>query len=155
MSKLMTRKFDNKAMHGVQLAGLVFSIVLITGCETPKPVPVSIPGGPTPIARAAVSGVAQYISDQYSINPDCTSAGIPTTKILEAPKHGTITFVQESGYTNFAKDNQRFECNKQKSPMVKIIYTSNPDFVGSDSTKIMTIYPGGTFRNETYEITVK
>lgn len=155
MIKLMAGKSGSKAIHTVPFAGLVFSVLFIAGCETPKPVPVRIPGAPTPTARAAISGVAQNINDQYSINPDCTSAGTPTMKILEAPMHGTITFIQETGYTNFSRDNQRFECNKLQLPMVKVIYTSFPDYVGSDNAKVMAIYPGGTFKNETYDITVK
>jgi len=136
-------------------SGLTLIFVLLAGCETPKPVPVTVPGAPAPIAKAAISGVPQSINDDYSINADCSSAGLPVIKIIDSPEHGTITLKEEPGYTNFSKDNQRFECNKQKVPMVKVVYTSVPNYVGSDRAKIMVIYPGGNFRYMVFEITVK
>jgi len=44
-------------------------------------------------------------------------------------------------YSAFPNDNQRYECNKKKSPLVNILYQSNSGYVGPDTAKIKVIFP--------------
>ena len=75
-------------------------------------------------------------------------------RILAQPAHGSLSIVDTFGYTWYGKDNQRFECNKQKSPMRQLIYTSTPDFVGADTFKVSVLYADGNLREEIFNVTV-
>lgn len=135
--------------------GWVATLLALTSCESPKPVPVTIPGAVAlPTVKAAISGKPQHVAAYYYLNPDCTSVDLPVVRILAQPAHGSVSIEDASGYTWYGKDNQRFECNKQKSPMRQIVYTSAPDFVGPDTFKISVLYADGNLREETFNVTV-
>ena len=43
------------------------------------------------IARTVPSGINQRIDFLASVNPDCTSIGLPTVRLVEGPSNGVVT----------------------------------------------------------------
>ena len=80
----------------------------------------------------------------YSINPDCTSIGFASVRVIEQPQHGRITVENGTGFTNFPAANPRAECNKRRSDGVAIIYEPEPGYTGSNSVDFETIYATGS-----------
>jgi hypothetical protein len=91
----------------------------------------------------------------YSMNPDCTSMGFATVRIIEQPKHGRISVENGTGFTSFPQSNQRYECNKKRSDGVVVVYEPDSGFTGTDSVNIDAIYPLGTSNKRHYSIEVK
>ena len=91
----------------------------------------------------------------YSVNPDCTSMGFATVRIIEQPKHGRLTVENGTGFTSFPQNNQRYECNKKRSDGVIVVYEPDSGFIGTDSVNIDAIYPSGTSGKRHYSIEVK
>lgn len=162
---LSNTSIANGKMQLIRYAGIIISIPVLTGCVAVAPGAVS-PGAVTtsanaaPIAaktytKAALSGTIQQITNYSYLNPDCTTQGVPSVRVVEAPAHGKITLEEGLGYTAFSKDNQRYECNKHKSPMIKVMYQSEAGYVGSDAAKLEAIYFDGNFRNDSFNIVVK
>ena len=91
----------------------------------------------------------------YALNPDCSSVGIPTVRIIEQPHNGNITVENGTGYSNFPPENQRYECNKRKSEGVVVVYDPHPGFTGADSITLDFITPRGLELKRHYSIEVK
>jgi hypothetical protein len=59
--------------------------------------------------------------------------------IAEPPAHGTVTIENGTGFTRFAQNNQRFACNRSRSPcgfIVRrrpIVFVTLSDPIGSGS----------------------
>jgi hypothetical protein len=106
-------------------------------------------------ARAVASDKQLRLDFVYTLNPDCTSIGFATIRIIEQPKHGKITVENGTGFTSFAKDNLRYECNKSRSDGVVIVYEPESEFKGTDSVFIDAIFASGTSQKRHYTIEVK
>ena len=125
--------------------------------ETPPPAPAPAqPAGPKlEFTRTVAADKKLRLDFLYSINPDCTSIGYATVRIIEQPKHGRITVENGTGFTNFAANNLRFECNKQRSEGVAITYEPDPGYLGPDSVNFDAIFAGGTLSKRHYAIDVR
>src|SRR3984893_17014500 len=83
--------------------------------SAPAPAPPSAPPGQNPAASAPkpaqpVELVRAVAADQklrldflYSINPDCSSIGFSTVRIIEPPRNGRLTVKNGAGFTNFPR----------------------------------------------------
>ena len=91
----------------------------------------------------------------YSINPDCTSIGFATVRVLEQPKHGTIAIANDTGYTNVPARNPRAECNKRRSDGVAVTYQPEPGYTGTDSISLDSILPSGFLSKRHYTVDVR
>ena len=91
----------------------------------------------------------------YSLNPDCSSNGFATIRILDQPKSGKIAVENGTGFSNFPQNNVRFDCNKRRSDGVLVIYEPNPGFAGSDTVMIDVIYVSGSSAQRRYAIEVR
>jgi hypothetical protein len=107
------------------------------------------------LTRAVASDQKLRLDFLYRLNPDCTSAGFATVRIIEPPRHGRITVENGTGFTNFPQSNQRYECNKSRSDGVIVMYEPDSGFTGTDSVNIDTIFPSGTSGKRHYSIEVK
>jgi len=105
-------------------------------------------------ARTVASDQKLRLDFLYTLNPDCTSMGFATVRILERPQHGTITVENGNGYTGFPQNNPRYECNKSQSEGVVLNYEPEAGFVGTDSINIDAIYPSGSSQKRHYAIHV-
>jgi hypothetical protein len=107
------------------------------------------------VSRAVAANQTLRLEFLYSINPDCSSIGFATVRVLEEPKHGKIRVVNEQGFTNFPSDNARHVCNTRKSEGVVVLYEPEPGYTGADSVIIDVIYASGNSAKRRYAIDVK
>ena len=91
--------------------------------------------------RAAPSGAKQRIDSFAALNADCSSMGQPIVQIKAPPSHGTLIPEQGEYFTNFPKENQRYDCNMKKSAGILLYDTSAPGFSGPDSAVVDIVFP--------------
>jgi transglutaminase-like putative cysteine protease len=124
--------------------------------------------GPPPSAAAAanrgqeveltrVTAAEQKIRIAFfsALEPDCSSAGETTVRVAERPQHGKLTIENGQAFTNFPKDNQRFECNTRKSGGTLVFYQPEAGYAGPDSIRLEVIGPRGDLFRRHYSIEVK
>jgi TonB family protein len=132
------------------LVACVFAI-LNNGCvSTPQNNAASMP-----IQKTTFSGTVQAVYQFYSLNADCTPNGSPTVEVLKAPSHGSIQVENVEGFTGYPSTNQRYECNKQKSPIVAVAYISEKAFVGTDIFTLKGIFPSGNTTTKEFVVSVE
>jgi hypothetical protein len=103
-----------------------------------------------------VSGERQRIDFIFALNPDCTTAGYATVRIISPPVNGELTTEPGVDYPAFSKENQRYQCNLKKSPVINVYYKSSPGYVGADTATIEWTDPSvSTARTRIFTITVK
>jgi hypothetical protein len=124
------------------------------------PVTATVPAAPAEpktveIRRTVAADRDMRIEFLYSINPDCTSMGFTTVRVIEQPKHGKITIENNTGFTNFPQSNPRVECNKRRSEGVAVIYQPEPGYTGADSLNFDAIFPSGSLSKRHYAIEVR
>jgi Domain of Unknown Function with PDB structure (DUF3857)/Transglutaminase-like superfamily len=107
------------------------------------------------LTRAVASDQTLHLDFLYALNPDCTSLGFATVRILDPPKHGKVTFENGTGFTTFPQENLRYECNKRRSDGVVLTYEPDSGFTGMDSINIDVIFASGFSRKRHYSIAVK
>jgi len=76
-------------------------------------------------------------------------------RILEKPQHGTLTVENGQGFTNYPKENQRYECNTRKSDGTLVFYEPESEFTGKDSITLDIIFPLGQSSKRHYSIEIK
>lgn len=134
------------------------TLMCLFGCAVAQPVPAPTPSSNTPRVYAAsvVSGARERIDFITSLNPDCTSPGYVTVRVITPPVHGELTTERGFDYSAYPTGNQRYQCNLKKSPVVNIYYKSSPGYVGSDTATIEQVSPIiAVARTSTYTITVR
>jgi hypothetical protein len=107
------------------------------------------------VTKSAISGVSLPLAFEYAINPDCSSRGLPTLRVLVPPNHGTVNLEAGSDFTSFSRENQRYDCNKNAVAGLHIVYTSSAGYVGDDRTEVEVISPDGFDRITSFQISVK
>jgi len=110
---------------------------------------------PTEVTRVAAAEQQVRVGFLTNLDPDCTSNAFASVRILDQPKHGEATLRQDTGFTNYPKENLRFECNKQRSDGTAVLYRSEAGFIGRDSVLIEIIYVDGRESSFRYWIDVK
>ena len=114
----------------------------------PKPAPVEI-------ARSAASEQRVRIGFLANVDPDCTSTPFANVRIVAPPQHGEATLSQDTGFTGYAKDNPRFECNQQRIDGTAVLYQSEAGYTGKDYLTVEIVYEDGRESNLRYAIEVK
>ena len=107
------------------------------------------------ISRTVPTGKNQRIDFLASVNPDCSSIGIPTVRLLEGPDNGVVTTDKAKDFLPFPKTNIRSKCNGRRVAGLKIFYQSTSEFFGVDRVKLLVISASGGEREATYSIQVK
>ena len=105
--------------------------------------------------KSVPSGINRQIDFLASINPDCSSIGFATVRLIEGPAHGVLTTDKGRDYRPFAKPNPRHACNKKRLAGLKVFYQSETGFVGTDRIRILVVAASGSEREATYEIRVR
>jgi hypothetical protein len=95
---------------------------------------------PLKLARAVAVGQKLRVEFLYAIEPGCSSMGVTRVQILEPPQHGKLTVENGQAFTSFAKENQRYGCDMQKSPGTFVFYEPAPGFAGKDSITLGIIF---------------
>lgn len=107
------------------------------------------------LARVVATGQKLRLEFLYAIQPDCSSAGQTIVRILEEPQHGTLAVENGQGFTNFPKENQRYECNIRKSDGTLVFYEPKSGYTGTDSVTLDIIFPLGQSSKRHYAIEVR
>jgi hypothetical protein len=102
--------------------------------------------------RIVPSGSNQQIDFFASVNPDCSSPGLPTVRLVDGPNQGTITTDKARDFLPFAPGNVRAACNRKRVAGVKLFYRSAKGFMGTDHVRILIISAAGTGREARYDI---
>src|SRR5262249_18581305 len=118
------------------------------GQETKQRFSIAVGGNPSALVATESPRVVALdhkieIDFIYAINADCSSVGLPIVRVLEQPRNGNVAVENGTGFSNFAADNQRYECNKRKSEGVSVVYDPRPGFTGTDSIELDIIFPRG------------
>jgi hypothetical protein len=117
----------------------------VCGCNTQAGIPpVAVPAGET-----------RKLNFFTSLNADCSYMGDPDIRITKYPLHGKLMIEKGFDYTAFKETNQRYDCNMKKVPGLRVLYTPDPGFVGTDSYSGELIFPNGGYDAGTVPITVK
>jgi hypothetical protein len=134
-----------------------FVLVSLCGCAVAQPASTPAPSSaPGTLVNTVVSGERQRIDFISVLNPDCTTAGYVTVRIITPPSHGELTTERGVDYPVYPKDNQRYQCNLKKVPLTNVYYKSNPGYVGTDTATIEMESPIiAIARTRTFMITVK
>jgi hypothetical protein len=107
------------------------------------------------IVRTVPSGKNQRIDFLASVNPDCSSMGTPTVRLVEGPNNGVVTTDKAKDFLPFPKGNVRSRCNGRRVSGLKIFYQSTVEFFGVDRMRLLVISASGGEREATYVIQVK
>jgi hypothetical protein len=110
---------------------------------------------PSELTRAAAAGQQVRVGFLTNIDPDCSSTPFASVRIVEQPKHGEAALKDDTGFTNFAKENSRFECNKQRSDGTAVLYRGEEGYTGKDSVTVEIVYVDGRESGAHYSIDVK
>ena len=110
---------------------------------------------PAELTRVAAAEQRVRIGFLTNIEPDCSSTPFASVRMVEEPKHGEATLKEDTGFTNFPKENPRFECNAQRSDGTAILYRSEAGYTGKDSLTVHFVYADGRESSLRYMIDVK
>jgi dienelactone hydrolase len=133
-----------KAVAGCQLYA-VDNVVVWSG-QKPSP----------PVLRATVpAGATARLNFVRSVNPDCSSRGMPKVWLVQAPAHGAATVAPRSDFPRFPANNPLATCNAVRVPGQAVEYAPTPGFSGADSLTFETITLDNRDLVFRVEITVK
>jgi hypothetical protein len=113
------------------------------------------PSQPLELAKVAASGERLRMEFLYAIEPDCSSMGVTSVRILERPQHGKLTVRNGLGFTSFERDNQRYACNRRKAEGTLVFYRPASGYEGTDSITLDIIFPTGQSSRRHYAIDVR
>jgi hypothetical protein len=85
-----------------------------------------------------------------SIKPDCTPGQLPTVRLKERPKNGTVTVKQGRLRATNLK-----QCLAADVPAFVAIYRSQPDFAGSDELTLEVVNANGKTQLQRIQVTVE
>jgi TonB family protein len=108
----------------------------------------------SPTQQTIMAGTSQPVWYLYALHPDCTTAGSPIVQIVRAPSHGTVVVKNVDHFTEYPSTNDRYECNKTKSPSLAVIYSPEPSFVGIDTFIVKSVFASGAMQANHFKITV-
>ncbi|MCJ2036117.1 hypothetical protein [Methylobacterium sp. J-068] len=136
-------------LHALLAAPLLSGSLAAHAVEMPVPPPAgAAPGTPVPIqtfplTRVVPKGEARSIAFFSYLYPDCTSQGPVVARILETPRHGTVTFAATDSFPRYAAGSPLAACNAKKVPGLRMTHEAEEGFEGLDSYRILIINPDG------------
>jgi len=107
------------------------------------------------VNKVAASGKPLILFDGGALNPDCSSVGAMTIKVLEGPEHGRVTAGRASVFPRFHPSNPRSQCNTRRVSGVKATYVSQRGYQGTDRVTLEIITPTGGYARHTFNIVVR
>jgi hypothetical protein len=117
----------------------------LCGCQT---------SGPSSTLAVPVN-TEREIDHFIFANPDCSSLGPTTIRLIEQPANGRIEIRQGSDFPNFPTSNQRSACNSRRVVSTQVWYMPNASFSGTDTARVDVIGPTGFSSQKTYSISVR
>lgn len=105
--------------------------------------------------RTVVNGKTIQLYFFASINPDCSSRGMPTINVTQQPQHGRVRVTRGNDFVTFPESNVRSVCNRRRVSGVGLHYTAQRGYVGPDSVGAEIISPSGGYRRGTFNVNVR
>jgi hypothetical protein len=106
--------------------------------------------------RVVPMGERRLIGFFSSLYPDCSSQGPTVIRTTEQPRHGSVTFSNESSFPSYASSHHLSTCNLKKVEGIKIFYEpSDPDYSGLDEFSLLIIGPIGFAFDEKYRVSIR
>jgi hypothetical protein len=124
--------------------------VMMAGCNTTA----GIRSG-TAFTKVVLDGKPLKVDAYYSLNPDCTTVGLATVRVVAAPQGGTIDVRHAPDFPGYPTGNPRSHCNTQRVPMTTVFYVPRPEYKGPDSFRIETVFATGNAQVVTYRVDVR
>jgi hypothetical protein len=84
----------------------------------------------------------------------CAFEGYPEVKIVEPRTHGTVSFQQGRELPHFPPSSPCSRCNQVPAAVVRVFYSPQPGFVGTDYISTDTTFPDHRFCHDRFTITV-
>jgi hypothetical protein len=110
---------------------------------------------PRTLNPVVLSEARSEVGRFYLLNADCSSAGDIVARVTKDPAKGQVDVNDVAGFTNYSKDDQRYQCNARTSSVVSIFYTSAAGFKGTDNFEAEIFYPNRNSQKIRFRITVK
>jgi len=110
---------------------------------------------PVSISRFIPTGEQRTMNFVASLFPDCASRGPIVARIMKAPSHGTLSFLDGDSYPNYVANNPLSSCNGKRSPGLKVIFKAEDGYQGEDMAEVFLMFPDGTAAEWHYLIMVK
>jgi hypothetical protein len=123
------------AAHAVQVPA-----VPPTGGKPDAPMPIPV----LPLTRVVPKGEARSIAFFAYLYPDCSSQGPVVARILEQPRHGSVTFDKIDSFPRYPTASPLASCNAKKVPGLRMTYETEENFEGFDTYRVLTINPDGS-----------
>jgi len=107
------------------------------------------------VTRTVRAGTQVGVDHRAYLNPDCSFGGYADVRVRVPPQHGTLAIEPGEGYTSYPANNQRYDCNRQKSRLIEIRYAPATGYTGADEFELRTVWPNGTAVSTKYAITIE
>lgn len=65
-------------------------------------------------------------------------------RILEPPRHGTVTFTSSDSFPRYAAGSPLAACSTKKVPGLRMTHETEENFDGLDTYRVLLINPDGT-----------
>lgn len=135
-------------MRRLLLASMLSTIAAFAAsAQTPKKI--------ITLDKVVMAGEKVRLVTYAAVEPDCTSVGKTTIRVLKEPKSGKVEVAETRAFPNYDKDNVRIKCNQQEVDATGLWYTSNGGFIGKDLIELEVIFPRGEYYKGKISITVK
>lgn len=121
-------------------------------CLAVATLPAPLAAEPVSIDRnvKAQSGRDVRVGVFTSLKSDCTPGQLPTLRLKETPKNGTVTVKQGRWRATNIK-----QCLATEVPAFIAIYRSQPDFSGSDELVLEVVTANGKIQLQRIQVTVE
>jgi hypothetical protein len=135
MARIIDRRPGGHQMRTA--ATITFVLLSVTGAQTQTAVKNVISGNPLKLAFF------------NSTNPDCSSRGRSTIRLIRAPEHGRVNFRLTADFPS-----SRSQCHQRRVPGTAFYYQSQRGFAGTDHVEVEVIFPSGSLGQYNYTINV-
>lgn len=88
----------------------------------------------------ATSGKATAVGEFSDFGKNCKLYRMPKVRILQQPKFGRAVLRRENIFPKVGKKDARARCEGKRIPGIKVYYTSQVGFRGSDRLKVRAVF---------------
>ena len=90
-----------------------------------------------------------------TVNPDCSSRGLPQVNLIEAPQAGQVSLKNALDFPSLPQTDPSFHCDQQRVSGVQVFHQSRVGYVGADAFMIELVFPSGDSSRITYAMDVR
>jgi hypothetical protein len=148
----------NPASSTAAMSSATQPVQQVSLVQTASPIqPATTQSAPQTVELRRVAAADQLLHVAFvpALNPDCSSIGFVTVRVIEQPKHGKVSVENGTGFSVYPQNDLRFECNKRKTDGINIFYSPDSRYFGADSITVDLITPDGGFGKRHYSIDVR